>query len=280
MAGTGRFSKVHTGNFGRETLSEGYWGVKDEKKFKKFVYFTSSVKDSKKMKKFVYFKAGVKSKTGYQVSLLSNLAVGPQFEFNGLFYYSAEHAYMSVRVDAESRERFSINGDLGCFENMKNLNTMAWWNNLPFNKKASNLWCINGMDGQIATQATKYESCKMLGIKLVTQSINPNEEWELWNKILSAKFAANKNARDVLLASDNCLLIETARRQPGKSKWGGLVKDGVLLGKNTMGRYLCRVREMIINEESASDSKKHKSTEDSNDVIYISDSDYWGSVVN
>ena len=241
------FSKLHTGNFPRETHFSGRWGVKDNNKFKNVIYF----------------KGGARGTRGYQVSLLSNLALGPMFEFEGLSFFTAEHAYMAHRVDAESRERFSVTGDLGCFENMKkNPKTMAWWLKLAFNKKGKNFWEVNSMDGQIAKQATKEDACKILKLKIVTKTLPSNdEEWELWKFILSAKFAANANARDVLLASDNCLLVETARFQPELSKWGGLVKNGVLLGNNTMGRYLCRVREMIKNQQSTGGPAKEKSAE-------------------
>ena len=207
----------------------------------------------------------MRSKTGYQVSLLSNLALGPMFEVDGIFYFTAEHAYMAQRVDAESRERFSITGDLGCFDNMrKNPKTLAWWFKLSFNKKGTNFRENNGMDGQIAKQATKEDACKILKIKIVTKTPpKEDERWALWNIILSAKFTTNVEARKVLLASENCLIIETARRHPEASKWGGLVQNGQLLGKNTMGRYLCRVRDMIKNGQSVEDPVNKESKKDS-----------------
>jgi predicted NAD-dependent protein-ADP-ribosyltransferase YbiA (DUF1768 family) len=243
-----KFNQVHSCDLPRETYFSKGWGVKPDNRFKNYIYF----------------KAGARCKAGFQVSLLSNLARGEMFEFEGRSFLTAEHAYMAQRVDVESRERFTINGDLGCFDNMKNnKKTLAWWMALDMNKtkknKDINFWDLHKMDGQIAKAATKEQSCKILGIKIITKmpapamtADNKNEEehkeWRLWKNILLAKFRACDDARNVLLASDKHLLIETARFQPQGSKWGGLVKDGVLLGDNKMGRYLCRVRSIIQNK--------------------------------
>ena len=209
---------------------------------------------------FLYFKAGVSASKGLNVALLSNLATVTPFEYKGYKFGNAESAYMADRLHPSDRWRLSISGDLGSFKNMKaSPKTLSWWNNLKFNQKkpdtVANFWEANNMSGIIAKQATKEDSCRQL-LLLLDHKPRPSkaEEWTIWREILEAKYRADVDAMTVLMATGDCLLIETAKNLGRKeqhggaaqtSKWGGLVKDGVLLGENTMGRYMCRVRTIL-----------------------------------
>ncbi|KAJ1468519.1 hypothetical protein T484DRAFT_1855019 [Baffinella frigidus] len=212
---------------------------------------------------FLYFKAGTPSASGPNISLLSNLATVKPFNFDGHVFQSSEAAYMAQRLHTDSKYRLSIKGDLGSFKNMRlTEKSIKWWKKLPFNNskkkngdEKDEFWHKNRLSGIISKQATKPESASSLGLQM-SQGPRPNKahEWDIWREILLAKYTADTAARTALLATDNCLLVETAKSlarktkpggTPETSKWGGLVKDGVLLGENTMGRYLCRVRTIL-----------------------------------
>lgn len=239
---------VKTGSFIKETYSasDNQW------------------KESGTYHKFLYFRAGPPSAAGPNVSTLSNLATSKPFSYNGHVYQSAESAYMAQRVHTDSKHRFSIKGDLGSFKNMRlTPATNAWWNSLALNRQTrkdgsvkDNFWHANRMSGQIAKQATKADACRTLGLRM-SQKPRPSktEEWDMWRDILTSKYTADASAKATLLATEGCLLVETAKglghtNTQETSKWGGLVtKEGVLLGENTAGRYLCRVRTMLLRSQ-------------------------------
>jgi predicted NAD-dependent protein-ADP-ribosyltransferase YbiA (DUF1768 family) len=238
---------VKAGNFPKETCAKDSTEIDDK----------WSAND--KHTSFIYFKAGVGASNGLNIALLSNLATVTPFEYKGYKFGSAENAYMAVRLHPSDRWRLSTGGDLGSFKNMKNSpKTMSWWNNLKFNqnrKSPINFWEANNMSGIIAKQATKEDSCHQL-LLLLDQKPRPSkaEEWTIWREILEAKYRADLSARTVLVATGDSLLVEMAKNlgrtakhgaAAPTNKWGGLVKDGFLLGENTMGRYMCRVRTIL-----------------------------------
>jgi hypothetical protein len=213
---------------------------------------------------FIYFKAGRSAATGPNITLLSNLATVSPFFHGGFEYENAESAYMSRRVCAQDRYRFSIHGDLGSFEGLNATpSTKQWWAGLKFNQTKSEgvgFWEKNKMAGIIAKMSTKEDAYVQLGLTL-DHGARPSksDEWTLWCQILKAKYNADYNAKRVLLMTGDCLLIETDKslgrlfKPEGvqrRSKWGGLVKDGVLLGDNRMGQYMCRVRTILQNQNT------------------------------
>jgi len=74
-----------------------------------------------------------------------------------------------------------------------------------------------------------------------------NFEKEDWIELLKNKFEKNPEYLEVLMSTGEKTLIEFDRHAGSSrgSKWGGLFKDGNIVGENRMGKYLMEVREFF-----------------------------------
>ena len=110
------------------------------------------------------------------------------------------------------------------------------------------------MVGVVAKYAANGDRAKRLGYRL-----RPNREFlpeateaALWQELLLAKYRQNAGARRVLLGTGTLRIVEFDGRLGAKSHWGGLVKDGTIMGKNRMGVYLEGVRAELSTDTEVS----------------------------
>ena len=168
----------------------------------------------------------------YKMSNFNHIKSG--IIFNGLKYYSIEHAFQAQKYIESDRYRFSVNGDLGTWDGFKLVNN-----------KDINYWKKKDNIGIIAKMATNIKIGKKLGL-----TINPNfnSTIDLWIDILLLKY--NKpEYKNIILNTGHLYLLEFDRGAKLKgSKWGGIIEDGILYGDNRMGFYHMIIRKLIRNK--------------------------------
>jgi predicted NAD-dependent protein-ADP-ribosyltransferase YbiA (DUF1768 family) len=170
---------------------------------------------------------------------LSNFAlIKDGIEFDGLIFYSTEHAFQAQKYIKEQRIRFSVEGDLGNIDSGFKLVFGDKW------EQKKNFWMKKGNIGIIAKMATNIKIGKKIGL---IRDINFTSTNELWIELLTLKFNIIE-FKNILKNTKNKYLLEFdrgAKRMCLKNNiqiWGGLIDDGILYGNNLMGKYLMIVR--------------------------------------
>lgn len=165
----------------------------------------------------------------YKMSNFNHIKSG--IIFNGLKFYSTEHAFQAQKYIQSDRYRFSVDGDLCTWDGFKLVNNK----DINFWKKKDNI-------GIIAKMATNIKIGKKLGL-----TIDPNfkSTIDLWIDILLLKY--NKTEyKNILLNTGDFYLLEFDKGSRLKgSKWGGIIDDKILYGNNIMGTYHMIIRKLI-----------------------------------
>jgi len=188
----------------------------------------------------LYFGSGAKR----EFLALSNLHRNPVTLEGGKHYPSVEHAFQELKFQC-SEWTFRAGGLLDSDEGFQLvfgkhwLKKKSWW----LGKKE----CIGILAKMFASHRKINE--KVTGIQRRTDF---QSDWETWKPLLLAKFQQNGDCRRALLATKGAYLCEydrMAHSQVSKGKpgpyWAGSVVDGKLYGKNVMGQYLMRVRDLL-----------------------------------
>lgn len=196
--------------------------------------------------------------SGAGIGELSNFAwLDEPLQYRGEEYNTAEHAYMSRRVNKEHRHRFAVNGDLSDLTSESISAVFGITDECTIAKKKK-YWSTKGkrpaMAGIIAKMATKPTVAAKLGLKL-KRNWNEDKQSEqdlidMFVPILIAKYTANPRFKQVLLDTNKNTLVEfskSAIRDPSSSRWTGLVdkETGLLHGGNLQGRIHMIVRHML-----------------------------------
>jgi predicted NAD-dependent protein-ADP-ribosyltransferase YbiA (DUF1768 family) len=170
---------------------------------------------------------------------LSNFAlIKDGIEFDGLIFYSTEHAFQAQKYIKEQRIRFSIEGDLGNIDSGFKLVFGDEW------EKKKNFWMKKNNIGIIAKMATNIKIGKKLGL---IRDINFLSTNELWIELLNLKFNIIE-FKNILKNTKNKYLLEFdrgAKRMCLKNNipiWSGLIENDILYGNNLMGKYLMIIR--------------------------------------
>jgi predicted NAD-dependent protein-ADP-ribosyltransferase YbiA (DUF1768 family) len=170
---------------------------------------------------------------------LSNFAlIKDGVEFDGLIFYSTEHAFQAQKYTKEQRIRFSIEGDLGNADSGFKLVFGDEW------EKKKKFWMKKDNIGIIAKMSTNIKIGTKLGLIRDVNFLSTNE---LWIELLTTKFNIIE-FKNILKNTKNKYLLEFdrgAKRMYVKNNipiWSGLIEDGILYGNNLMGKYLMIVR--------------------------------------
>ena len=188
---------------------------------------------------FVYFGSGTKLK------IMSNFADVGSLVFEGRTYATSEHAYQAQRVEEEDMDRMAVGGDLGGLEGLKVLLGEEE------GQQKMNHWGHGAvkLSGIVAKMVVKDANNAKLQVPLKLKKDDLEGKDEIFMRILRAKWDASKEFRDALRATRGKLLVEfdrAAARKNGSSAWGGVVKNGVLLGENRMGKIMMELRRELV----------------------------------
>lgn len=198
----------------------------------------------KKIGHSIYFGSG--SKGPYK--WLSNFAAVEHprgLLFKGRRFRTAEHAYQSLKVHPEDRHRLECAGDLGHLDALELIG-----------KKCGH-WepkhgpVLAGIAAKLLTKP-KWNSKLEQPLRLLPKKEVPLYELaSLWREILAAKARASPMFKEVLMRSGRVTLVEFdkgAKRETDAGRepfWTGLVQDGVLYGRNWMGKMMMLLREEL-----------------------------------
>jgi predicted NAD-dependent protein-ADP-ribosyltransferase YbiA (DUF1768 family) len=170
---------------------------------------------------------------------LSNFAlIKDGIVFDGLTFYSTEHAFQAQKYIKEQRIRFSIEGDLGNIDSGFKLVFGDEW------EKKKKFWMNKDNIGIIAKMATNIKIGKKIGL---IRDINFSSTDELWIKLLTLKFNIIE-FNIILQNTENKYLLEFdrgAKRSVSLKNipiWSGIIDEGILYGNNLMGKYLMVIR--------------------------------------
>lgn len=173
---------------------------------------------------------------------LSNFAlIKDGIEFDGLIFYSTEHAFQAQKYIQEQRIRFSIEGDLGNTDSGFQLVFGDKW------EKKKQFWMKKDNIGIIAKMATNIKIGTKLGL---IRDEHFSSTHELWIELLTIKFNIVE-FKTILKNTENNYLLEFDRGSKRMylknniSIWSGLIEDNILYGNNLMGKYLMIVRLTI-----------------------------------
>ena len=196
--------------------------------------------------------------SGTKLKWLSNFAEveDPRgLKFQKRRFRTSEHAYQSLKVAEEDRDRLAVGGDLEGIAGLEQIHRR-----LPADKIAKKVryWTARSdpvLGGIVAKMVTKSVHAKKLErpLKLLPLRDVPLEELEdTWREILTAKLRASPSFRKQLRATGTDRLVEFdrgAKRAALKGSppfWTALVDtDGTTYGKNWMGRMMHEIRKEI-----------------------------------
>jgi len=147
---------------------------------------------------------------------------------------SAEHAYQCVQKVQSPWAHWEVGGKF------------ANWNYVfgimnEHGKYSITHWQKKNMIGILAKFVINHP--KTFGVSLVLPDYEMSVSKERWFPIFHAKYKGD--LKDMLLKTSATLVEHDRKAGARPSKWGGLVKDGVLYGNNTMGKLLTQYRDSI-----------------------------------
>jgi bifunctional polynucleotide phosphatase/kinase len=156
-------------------------------------------------------------------------------EYDNLTYPSLEHAYVAQFVELKTREKFTINGKYSD----KN------------DKKYTDMFKRKKMIGILAKKYRKNEEIKF--------SMDIEDKTKLMYKLLKIKYQDQELCK-LLISTDNKYLLEFGRNADKNSYWNGKVKNNEIIGKNTLGILLMKLRKKIEKNEKSKEKIMDKSS--------------------
>jgi predicted NAD-dependent protein-ADP-ribosyltransferase YbiA (DUF1768 family) len=180
-------------------------------------------------------------------------------------FRTIEHAWQSLKAtDRKTFLRFTSTGDFSNFEPGFFAKTIS-----PAKSKKNNVdlytqaikdfktWAVDCLPGIMPKLASNPVYAKNLDLEghmnYAREFLSPEEEQSIWLFLLKLKYTQNPEAKRILLATGNKLLVEFDKgaanpKRKSPPHWGGLVTNGgkgPLVGKNKMGTFLCQVRFIL-----------------------------------
>jgi predicted NAD-dependent protein-ADP-ribosyltransferase YbiA (DUF1768 family) len=228
-------------------------------------------------REFTYFGSGA------GVYELSNFTECKQpFPYGGFTWTTSEHAYQATKFAAADWPRFAEGGDLSTLAGMRKvvdtysnalkrvtLTILARPNSDPLKqklldqlavqsakvKKKEQHWSKNtkrpAMTGIVAKMASNPKRATKMGLTIVSWTETDEDALSnVFRPILRAKYRHNPDLTAALLGTGDALLVEFDRgavraTNAGRGPlWTGQVKNGVLYGRNLMGRLQMEMREL------------------------------------
>jgi predicted NAD-dependent protein-ADP-ribosyltransferase YbiA (DUF1768 family) len=183
---------------------------------------------------------------------LSNFAaIDGGMRLDGHVWPSSEHCFQAwLRVHPSDWHRLALGGDL-C-----NLDSLKLFYTPEVAAKKIKYWAFKNQPacvGIVAKMAVnpKWNNKLATPLRLVTREVSPTQMNACWRLILTTKLEACPQFRKELKATGDKILIEFDGKAKYKSDmgnapfWCGLYKDGVIYGRNQMGKYLMEVRAVM-----------------------------------
>ena len=223
---------------------------------------------SKAPKKYISFNSSVglaghnsKERKAPEFRVLSNFCEVPGgIKWRGRLYPSAEHIYqMQLKVDPSCWHMFECGGVLGSvesgfiamgFKDKKLQTSVKFWGPTKSSGRPA-------MVGIVAKMAVNKPS-RVEGLKLKPKpefNFTDQELIDIFVPILKAKWKCFKAFRDALKSvPKDTVLIEFSRSAELEVKayrsprWTGLVKEGLLYGRNLCGHIMAMVRDEMCDE--------------------------------
>jgi predicted NAD-dependent protein-ADP-ribosyltransferase YbiA (DUF1768 family) len=178
------------------------------------------------------------SNSQFPYCYLSNFAfILDGIEYDGLTYYSVEHAYQAQHYIKEQRVRFSKDGDLGLWDGFSLVCDDENY------KVKYNYWEKKGNIGIIAKMATNKINEKKLGLIKDEKYISSDK---LWIDLLTRKYSIDYFG-EILKKTDDFYLLEYSSRASRKrwTFWNGKIVDNKLVGNNYVGKMLMLIRNKL-----------------------------------
>ena len=147
---------------------------------------------------------------------------------------SAEHAYQCVQKVQTPWAHWEVGGKFARWEYVFDIMNEHW-------KYGIKYWQKKNMIGILAKFVINHP--KTFGVNLVAPNYAMSISKERWFPIFDAKFKGD--LRSMLLHTSGTLVEHDRKAATRPSKWGGLVKNGVLYGNNIMGKLLTQYRDSI-----------------------------------
>ena len=192
-----------------------------------------------------------------EMNKLSNLYES-HISFGGNIYRSIEHIYQSLKFEEDDRHRFQIGGDLDNYESLLTYKDIFYTKNLAEDgvERKIKYWKSRRCVGIVPKMASNPKNVKKLGLTFAENEFTRKECFLIFRNLLLLKFTNNVNLKDILLSTEDNILVEFSRHAKSKhdrgiiEKWGGVVVDDVFYGKNWMGLMMMETRELLkANEE-------------------------------
>ena len=177
--------------------------------------------------------------------LLSNFSACRVY-YEGEWYPSSEHAFQASMVPQETRKKlFSVESDIA---ELTPAAFVAVGVPAKDAEKKVKYWGKKNMIGVLAKQRINRISSKLTLSKEDCESV--------FIEILLSKYRQNEEHRKTLLSTGDAFLLEFVRSSAAKfdsegkiDRWGGMVRDGHVVGHNQQGSLQMHVRSILQKEE-------------------------------
>lgn len=158
-----------------------------------------------------------------------------KMEYEDLIYPSLEHAYLAQFFPLKTRKKFTIKGEYSDKDDTKYTNM--------FKKKK--------MIGILAKKYGKKENNYT--------NMDMEDRTKLMYKLLKIKYQ-DEELRDLLLSTGNKYLLEFGRNADKNSYWNGKVVNNKIVGENTLGILLMKLRKKIEKNKKSREEIMDKSS--------------------
>lgn len=166
---------------------------------------------------------------------------------------SAEHLWHAIHKAGDDHSfRLLLTGGwdsalVNVFPEAKRSQKVAYWRDRCHN--------MVGILPKMAVNPTHAKKVKGLVLRRDTDemALAPDLMARVWADIHAFKYAANVDAAAHLMATGSLRLVELDGRATPTTFWAGRYVDGVLVGHNTMGRFMeaARARLLLLANDSS-----------------------------
>lgn len=168
---------------------------------------------------------------GTEVIVKKGSTVGADRDY---VFPSAEHAYQCAQKVSSLWKHWEVGGIFADWDHVFDIMN-------EHGNYSMKYWKKKNMIGILAKFVINHP--KTFGIRLCDPNYAMSISKERWFPIFDAKFKGD--LKDMLLKTSGTLVEHDRKAGTRPSKWGGLVKDGVLYGNNHMGKLLTQYRDSI-----------------------------------